>query len=193
MQCFNDDVTKEVKQQKPSINQVVKNIWRTDGIRGLFRGLGSTIARENIGCFVFFGSYEWTREKLKPVGGRKENCDSLATMTAGALAGTLMWLVIYPIDVIKSRVQMSEKATGFRLLLEEARSIGLRGLYSGLWPTLMKTLPVTAVLLFSVEFSKPFFRNYLPSPVSATANAGGASVYEVFSFCDFISGWIAGW
>lgn len=191
MQCFHDYDT-EVKLQNPSISETIKNIWKADGFKGLFRGMKYTFARESIGCSVFFGAYEWAREKLKPIGKPKENCDPLATMAAGALSGVVMWLVVYPIDVMKSRVQISEKTVGLQLVKDEIHKAGLRGLYCGLWPTLIKTVPLTAVLLFSVEFSKPFYNKLLSNNIVDPPKSNVVDD-NFFSFCDFISGWTAGW
>lgn len=44
--------------------QLTKQILRTEGVPGLFRGLTSTMMREMPGYFCFFGSYEGTREFL---------------------------------------------------------------------------------------------------------------------------------
>lgn len=181
----------------PRLSQVVKNIWKVDGFKGLFRGMGSTMARECISCPVFFGAYEWARERLKPAGGRKEDCSPAATMASGSAAGLLMWLTVYPIDVIKSRLQMSTgNGNRLRSVADEIRSAGVRGLFCGLWPTLVKSVPVTGVLLFGVEFSKPVFRKYLFRNASAPERPDGDGDERptdgIFSFCDFVSGWTAG-
>lgn len=44
--------------------QLTKDILRTEGIRGMFRGLTPTFMREMPGYFFFFGGYEVTREML---------------------------------------------------------------------------------------------------------------------------------
>lgn len=41
----------------PTVFQVVKKLWKTNGPKGLYRGLGWTLARESIGCTAFFGEY----------------------------------------------------------------------------------------------------------------------------------------
>lgn len=192
MQGNSDNTEGETKKLKlqPSLKRVISNIWNTNGFKGLFRGLGLTMIREGVGCPLFFGSYEWVRELLKPADKRKEDCNPLATMVAGATAGLLTWVIIYPVDVIKSRVQMSEESSSYRTILKDVRVTGLRGLYFGLWPTLIKTIPATGVLLFSVEFSKPIIRKLL------TGNNNSQLVSfenNFFSLCDFISGWTAGW
>lgn len=189
MQGISNDVTTNDKLQDQTTNQVFKKMWKSEGFKGLYRGLGCTIVREFIGCTLFFGAYERARELLKPEGKRKENCDAVATMIAGSIAGICTSLVIYPIDVIKSRVQMAVKENEFQMIRKEILSSGSRGLYSGLLPTMVKTIPVTGVLLLTVEFSKPFYRQFLSEVPNSLASI---SHKKFFSVCDYLSGWIAG-
>jgi solute carrier family 25 ornithine transporter 2/15 len=52
---------------------VTRDIIRTEGIRGLFRGLTTTLVRECPGYGFFFGSYELTRSIL--TSGNKKKGD----------------------------------------------------------------------------------------------------------------------
>ena len=54
---------------------------------------------------------QMTREALKPEGGTKEDVGLLGTMFAGGMAGVTLWSVIFPADVIKSRLQVSESVS----------------------------------------------------------------------------------
>lgn len=55
----------EMKQAKRiSPFQLTSQILKTEGIKGMFRGLTPTFAREMPGYFFFFGGYEMTREFL---------------------------------------------------------------------------------------------------------------------------------
>lgn len=45
--------------------QLTKQILRSEGIPGLYRGLTSTMMREMPGYFFFFGSYEGCRDFLR--------------------------------------------------------------------------------------------------------------------------------
>ncbi|VVC26437.1 Mitochondrial carrier protein,Mitochondrial carrier domain,Mitochondrial substrate/solute carrier [Cinara cedri] len=177
--------------KRPTIKLAVKQILKSGGYRGLYRGLELTFLRECVGNALFFGTYEYTREQLKPTDGQKENCDPLATMASGSIAGLVTWLVSYPIDVIKTRVQMTEKKSGMPLIWNEIQRAGTRGLYSGLFPTLFKTVPVTGVLLSSVEFSRPIFQNILADS-SSLNDSIATPENQIFSLCDFLSGWMAG-
>jgi solute carrier family 25 ornithine transporter 2/15 len=52
--------------------KLTQNIIQQEGVLGLFRGLGTTIAREMPGYFFFFGGYEATRGLLTPAGKTKD-------------------------------------------------------------------------------------------------------------------------
>jgi solute carrier family 25 ornithine transporter 2/15 len=52
---------------------ITRNIIRTEGIRGLFRGLTTTLIRECPGYGCFFGGYELTRSLLMNKNQRKED------------------------------------------------------------------------------------------------------------------------
>lgn len=86
---------------------MTRNILREQGIRGLFVGLTSTIVREMPGYFFFFGGYEVTRELLAKPNQKRDDIGWQKTMVAGAVGGTVLWLVIFPADVVKSRIQVS--------------------------------------------------------------------------------------
>lgn len=157
-------ISEDTHLQVQLADQVFKNIYKSEGFRGLY-------------LFI-----------IKRLGKQKEYCDALATIVAGSLAGICTSLVIYPIDVIKSHVQMAVKKSEFQMTRNVILSYGSRVLYSGLLTTIMKTVPATGILLLTVEFSKSFYRKYL------TENPSFPSVSneKFFSICDFVSGWTAG-
>ena len=51
---------------------LTREIIRTEGIQGLFRGLNATLVREMPGYFFFFGGYEVCRALLTPKGKSKD-------------------------------------------------------------------------------------------------------------------------
>ncbi|XP_050232235.1 mitochondrial arginine transporter BAC2 [Mercurialis annua] len=84
---------------------VAKTIFRTEGLRGMYRGLTITILRDAPSHGFYFWTYEYMREQLHP-GVRKNGQESLKTMlVAGGLAGVASWVCCYPLDVIKTRIQ----------------------------------------------------------------------------------------
>uniref|UniRef100_A0A6M2DHE9 Putative mitochondrial carrier protein n=1 Tax=Xenopsylla cheopis TaxID=163159 RepID=A0A6M2DHE9_XENCH len=124
----------EAQIQKASGGQVerigpvklTRQIVAQHGFRGLFVGLGATIAREMPGYFFFFGGYELTRELFRKPNETKDDIGWVKTMIAGAVGGCVLWTVIFPADVIKSRVQISGcKDSMFKVGMDIAKKDGM--------------------------------------------------------------------
>ncbi|XP_021911855.1 mitochondrial arginine transporter BAC2 [Carica papaya] len=84
---------------------VAKSIFKTEGLRGIYRGFTVTVLRDAPAHGFYFWTYEYMREQLHP-GCRKSGQESLRTMlVAGGLAGVASWVNCYPLDVVKTRLQ----------------------------------------------------------------------------------------
>ncbi|XP_034637766.1 mitochondrial ornithine transporter 1-like isoform X1 [Trachemys scripta elegans] len=96
----------------------VKNIFQSEGLLGFFQGLTSTWLREVPGYFFFFGGYEVSRSFFTQAGQCKEDLGSLPLTVSGGMGGACFWLAVYPIDSVKSRIQvlsMAGRQDGFLL------------------------------------------------------------------------------
>lgn len=84
---------------------VANSIFRSEGLRGIYRGLTITVLRDAPAHGVYFWTYEYMREQLHP-GCRKSGQETFRTMlVAGGLAGVASWICCYPLDVVKTRLQ----------------------------------------------------------------------------------------
>lgn len=93
---------------------------------------------------------------------KKDDIGLLRTMAAGSVGGVCLWTSIFPADVIKSRVQISNiKTNMFVMGLNIARTEGISALYNGLKPTVIRTIPATAVLFVVYEYSKKFMTQFI--------------------------------
>ena len=83
----------------------LRQILRTEGLRGLTRGLGATLVRD----VPFSGLYLMFYEHLKSItpDDVKQTHGSSAHFVCGMTAGVLASLVTQPADVIKTRLQLS--------------------------------------------------------------------------------------
>ena len=83
-------------------------------------------------------------------------------MIAGGVGGACLWTSIFPADVIKSRVQIQGlSASMLSVGMDIARKEGFLALYSGLTPTICRTIPATAVLFLVYEYTKKFLYQYI--------------------------------
>jgi solute carrier family 25 (mitochondrial carnitine/acylcarnitine transporter), member 20/29 len=86
---------------------ITKEILRTEGIRGLYFGGVVTALRDSIGYGFYFWSYELsTRLMMSKMRERGSDTQEAAkVLLCGGLAGVVTWASIFPLDVIKTRVQ----------------------------------------------------------------------------------------
>lgn len=138
---------------------VTKSIIKTQGVRGLFSGLTSTIAREMPGYFFFFGGYEGTKKLL--IGDSEKPVTLPITIVSGGVGGLSLWLAIFPFDLVKSRIQVDNLKDGLIVVLTRIiREEGVTGLYRGLGPTLIRTFPATGALFVAYEYSKSVMTSF---------------------------------
>uniref|UniRef100_A0A674CIP7 Mitochondrial ornithine transporter 1 n=1 Tax=Salmo trutta TaxID=8032 RepID=A0A674CIP7_SALTR len=139
---------------------VVRDILKTDGPQGLFQGMTSTWLREVPGYFLFFGGYEICRSLFTKPGQSKDELDAVPLLISGGVGGAAFWLAVYPIDSVKSRIQvlsMSGKQAGFiRTLLCIMRTEGVPALYCGLTPTVLRAFPSNGALFLAYEKKTTF-------------------------------------
>ncbi|KAJ3630856.1 hypothetical protein MTP99_012025 [Tenebrio molitor] len=140
--------------------KLAAEILRNDGPLGLFRGLVPTLVREMPGYFFFFGAYEGSRSLFASAGQSKDDIGLFKTMVAGAIGGMSFWTLTYPADVAKSRIQVTNSKTNMvTMILKIWKYEGFGQLYNGLTPTLVRTIPATATLFVTYEYSKRFLHN----------------------------------
>lgn len=132
-----------------SVYAVTRRILSQYGIRGLFRGVSCTALRD-IGYGTYFGAYEatvryWPRTASQKAAG---TTPWLATLAAGGLAGIAGWIVTFPFDVIKTRMQSTfskSPANPYRSIwsttVASYRAEGATVFFRGLAPTLIRFVP----------------------------------------------------
>lgn len=124
----------------------LKQMMQHSGIAGVYRGLGPTIVREGHGMGVYFLTYEYiVQKRLEVLGIARDKIPASTSMLAGGLSGLLLWLMIYPIDVVKSYMQtdaIQSQQRRFRTSFDVVRHIqatyGLNGFVRGIVPTLIR-------------------------------------------------------
>ncbi|PWA28066.1 hypothetical protein CCH79_00012114 [Gambusia affinis] len=146
-----EETGKVAKGQRSTVWSVVKTVLRTNGPLGFYQGLTSTIVREIPGYFCFFGAYELPCKLASLFAG------ILPLMFSGGFGGACLWLVVYPIDCVKSRIQvysLAGRQDGFmKTFMSVIRTEGFTALYSGLTPTMIRTFPANGALFLAYELS----------------------------------------
>jgi len=147
-----------------SMISAIKRILETGGIKSLFKGSFATLARDGPGSAIYFATYEIAKKEISKLNGAKENELSItAISTAGGLAGVGMWIVVFPIDTIKTRLTSNVNES---ISTKEAissiykKSGGIKGFFPGIGPALLRSFPANAATFLGVELTHQFFKNY---------------------------------
>lgn len=141
---------------------MVKQIYSHSGIKGIYRGTGITLAREIQAYGVWFLTYETLIRQLVNYHGYKSR-DQIHTpelLACGALAGNALWLLSYPLDVIKSNIQSDGFGADskFHGKVSAAtryiwQTYGVKGFWRGLIPCLTRAVPCSAGTFALVELA----------------------------------------
>lgn len=138
--------TRQHAAAKIGVMKHIQAIYATHGIRGLFRGYQATFYRD----VPLFGAYFTTYSLL--MSHLEAPCGPMGSaLVSGGLAGVVFWSIIYPIDNVKTQIQMMTNTStptpnALRMMVDMFKTKGFRHVYRGLGTTVLRSLPVNAVL-----------------------------------------------
>jgi len=137
---------------------VVRQLYREGGVRSVFRGSAATLARDGPGSAAYFVTYEIIKKKLTPTdpvtGKPKGELSLTAIMVAGAAAGVAMWIPVFPVDTVKSRLQTAEGNVTIGGVVRGLYSQGgFKAFFPGFGPALARAVPANAATFVGVELA----------------------------------------
>jgi solute carrier family 25 (mitochondrial carnitine/acylcarnitine transporter), member 20/29 len=139
------------------------------GARACFNGLATTLWRGVLGNLMMFGVYEALKSGLAAWRGlpSTEALGAADLMLAGGCGGTAFWLAVFPIDVVKSKLQVQRHGhEQYHGILDCVRKVhaqeGLAGLYRGFVPCLLRSFPANSVAFLAYE---KVYRSLQPAPM----------------------------
>lgn len=149
------------------ITQALKTVVRYSGISGLWMGLSSTLLRD-----VPFSAIYWLNyETIKKFFYTSQQTFTF-NLAAGAVAGSIAAFFTIPFDVVKThrQIEMGEKeiysdkpsrsSNSWSIIQRIYHQNGLKGLFTGLTPRLVKVAPACAIMIATFEHGKRFFQSY---------------------------------
>jgi len=146
-----EGVGETIKSTK--ISKLVKRTFRNEGIKGFYKGLGITFFRDIPYFTAQFAIFEITKQALVPTFGSTP----VTSFAAGAFAVLSSWIISYPQDVIKTRIQASRRKTKITEAMREIYSVrGFRGFWKGLSPCILRAVITGAVRFVSYEKCQEF-------------------------------------
>lgn len=136
---------------------VVRQLYKEGGIRSVFRGSAMTLARDGPGSAAYFATYEYMKRRMTPkdATGKPQGDLSLTAVTvAGACAGVAMWIPVFPVDTIKSRLQSAEgRPTIGGTIRGLYANGGMKAFFPGFAPAMARAVPANAATFLGVELA----------------------------------------
>ncbi|CAM1325433.1 SLC25A29 (predicted) [Pycnogonum litorale] len=153
----------KIQRGSPSSKAIVngpvdclRRLYKTDGLRGPFRGLSITLCREIPSLGMYFAVYEGLCKKLLD---DREHTNPFVILLSGSAAGMVSWVATYPIDVVKSRFQ-ADSDNRYKSIrdccVKSYREEGWRVFTRGLNSTIARSIPTNAVTFFVVTYTLKF-------------------------------------
>lgn len=147
----------------------IRKILKQDRLRGLFKGFELTLVREVPAFAVYFSTYEYLGKMYVRNSSHetKDNLPPLVLMMAGGVSGITAWVVSYPVDVVKSRMQVDGMygrrtyRSIWRCIVKSSREPeGLMVFWKGLNSTLIRGFVVNAATLPTVSLIIRYWKQW---------------------------------
>ncbi|EWY91223.1 hypothetical protein FOYG_08401 [Fusarium oxysporum NRRL 32931] len=154
--------------QLPGMWTTLVQMYKTEGgMSALYRGIIPTVAGVAPYVGLNFMVYESVRKYLTPEG--EQNPNATRKLLAGAISGAVAQTCTYPFDVLRRRFQintMSGMGYQYKGITDAIRVIvtqeGIKGLYKGIVPNLLKVAPSMASSWLSFEMTRDFLVDLRP-------------------------------
>ncbi|GAA6035899.1 hypothetical protein JCM8097_005152 [Rhodosporidiobolus ruineniae] len=136
------------------------------GVKALYRGLVPTSAGVAPYVAFNFASYELLKQHCAyyfPDPSHPGQPGTIGKLVCGGVAGAVSQTLTYPADLLRRRMQMvglKSQALGYEYtgawdaVFTIIRREGIRGLYKGIWPNLLKCGPAMSVSFATYEKTK---------------------------------------
>ncbi|KAA8905003.1 calcium-binding mitochondrial carrier SAL1, partial [Sphaerosporella brunnea] len=141
------------------IKEVAQKTWKTGGLCSFYRGLPLAL----VGIFPYsaidLGTFEYLKRAYVKKHAKRTGCQDAdvklpvwTTLGIGAVSGSVGASVVYPINLLRTRLQAQgtshhpQTYTGmWDVTMRTYKSEGVRGMYRGLVPNMMKVIPAVSI------------------------------------------------
>ncbi|KAK2713405.1 mitochondrial glutathione transporter SLC25A40-like [Artemia franciscana] len=145
-----------------TIDAFVK-ITRNEGVLSLWSGLSPTLVLALPATVIYFTTYEQLRVHLNDKYGSYRSQPMWIPLLAGGLARTWAVTLVSPLELIRTKMQSQRLSyLDVRIAVKDLVKVqGVKGLWLGLGPSLLRDVPFSAIYWLGYESLK---KKYMPDP-----------------------------
>lgn len=148
-------------------SDAISKILKQEGVLTLYTGLEATIWRNATWNGGYFGLIHFVKSQMPKTDSEGQRL--FQDFIAGFLSGTFGTMLNTPFDVAKTRIQNQLPGTVHKYnwtlpaLLKIQQEEGVKALYKGFWPKVLRLGPGGGILLVVFNFAVRFMSPQQPS------------------------------
>ncbi|KTW30401.1 uncharacterized protein T551_01684 [Pneumocystis jirovecii RU7] len=153
----------------------IQDMVKTQGLKSLWKGLSPTLWRDVPFSGFYWMGYERIKNFLKNYVEPFKSLDPgtsefFKSFISGGISGSIASLITHPFDSVKTRRQIRhnslrtisvKKESTWKVMNDIFSESGLRGLFRGAVPRMLKVSPACSIMISSYELGKMFFSRSL--------------------------------
>lgn len=136
-----------------SIAHGTRQIYRSEGIQGFYRGLLPSLFGVSHGALQFMAYEQLKKSRSSRIGHSELSATDFLVLSG--LAKIFAGSITYPYQVVRARLQMYNAGSAYKGATDAVQQVwkreGLAGFYKGLGPNLLRVLPSTWVTFLVYE------------------------------------------
>jgi len=165
--------------------RIIRSIFLNEGLAGLYAGLAPTLVMGIPSTVLYFYTYEELAPRLKEFFPSDHPVSGAIPAIAGASARFVASLSTAPLELLRTQqaarsglgTSVKSGGSGGRGMISEFRTMlrndGPLSLFRGVWPTIMRDVPFSAIYWMCIEKMRDHWRAHhssisSSSPVSTT-------------------------
>jgi len=171
--------------QAASIGEGITNIWKTEGVKGLFTGYTGVCLRDIPYTMLELGLYDTFKRAYVTVRNRKSDkkkpLSQIDEILAAAVTGGITGYLTNPLDLIKTKLMVDTTLyTGFHdCLIQTLQQKGIPSLFQGGCARVAWLMPFTAIYLPVYDFVKRQMKDYRQRKYMSSSKNGINSMLQV--------------
>uniref|UniRef100_A0A915PDA5 EF-hand domain-containing protein n=1 Tax=Setaria digitata TaxID=48799 RepID=A0A915PDA5_9BILA len=170
--------------------KAVKFLYEEGGLKSFWRGNGVNVAKIAPESAIKFLSYDLVKQLIVRRRGEGHKLQIYERLVAGSAAGLISQTIIYPMEVLKTRLALRHSGQLdkglFHFAVKMYRTEGFLCFYKGITPNLIGIIPYAGIDLAIYETLKSYYlNNYKVHPV------GDIVALPVCGACSSICGMLA--
>ncbi|KAF5843664.1 mitochondrial carrier domain-containing protein [Dunaliella salina] len=153
--------SRDAERQYRGFFDALWKIWREEGLRGYYKGLGPSLVLQTTHGAAQFTVYEELKHMAARAGQSPTDPDraisSFQTTVFAATSKFAASVLTYPSQVVRSRLQQRDFGrdltykNSWQVMKLTWKHEGVRGFYKGLGPALLRVMPQSAITLVVYE------------------------------------------